>query len=117
MGLGKLVIVDDRVIEPWRIAAGLDAALLAQGPRAASRSPRRWHRRWHRLVPPVLQAVTTGDSHLRQVNVGIEETRRDQRVFIARRRRFGWFAGADLGDSSLSKTNPSRRRDLVRVDQ
>lgn len=57
MGLGRLVVVDDRVIEPWRIAAGFDAAVLAHGPRAAPRS----RRRWHRLVPPVLQAVTTGD--------------------------------------------------------
>ncbi len=50
VGLPGLVVVDDRVIEPWRIVAGLDAAVSLHHPRdRAARQPRGV--RWSWAVP------------------------------------------------------------------
>jgi glycosyltransferase involved in cell wall biosynthesis len=51
LGLGEFVVVDDAAVEPWRVVAGLDAALFAArfGRRAAGLS-----------VTPVLWAMAAG---------------------------------------------------------
>jgi glycosyltransferase involved in cell wall biosynthesis len=51
LGLGEFVVVDDAAVEPWRVVAGLDAALVAArfGRRAAGLS-----------VTPVLWAMAAG---------------------------------------------------------
>jgi glycosyltransferase involved in cell wall biosynthesis len=51
LGIGGIVIVDDSVAEPWRVVAGLDAALIASrsGSRAAGPA-----------VTPVLWAMAAG---------------------------------------------------------
>jgi len=51
LGLGNIVVIDDAVVEPWRIVAGLDAALLANGIRARAAEP---------SVTPVLWAMAAG---------------------------------------------------------
>ncbi len=39
LGIGEVPVIDDRAEEPWRIAAGLDAALLAPRRRAVPQRP------------------------------------------------------------------------------
>ncbi|MHC4420685.1 MAG: glycosyltransferase [Planctomycetota bacterium] len=51
LGLSDIVVMDDAVVEPWRIVAGLDAALVANGIRARAAAP---------SVTPVLWAMAAG---------------------------------------------------------
>ena len=51
LGLSGTVVIDDAVVEPWRIVAGLDAALVANGIRARAAKP---------SVTPVLWAMAAG---------------------------------------------------------
>jgi hypothetical protein len=57
--LGHLVVADDRMAEPWRVAAGLDAALFAPR-RPAARGAARWWSPagladpWRASTPPTL---------------------------------------------------------------
>jgi glycosyltransferase involved in cell wall biosynthesis len=51
LGLGEFVVVDDAAVEPWRVVAGLDAALVAAKP---------GHRVAEPSVMPVLWAMAAG---------------------------------------------------------
>ncbi len=53
-GLTDLIVVDDRVSEPWRVVAGLDAAFTLHRP------PRRDERRSPELPGPLLWAMAAG---------------------------------------------------------
>ena len=53
-GLADLIVVDDRVAEPWRVAAGLDAACTLHRP------PRRDDSRSPELPGPLLWAMAAG---------------------------------------------------------
>ncbi len=53
-GLADLIVVDDRVAEPWRVAAGLDAACTLH------RAPRRDDNRSPELPGPLLWAMAAG---------------------------------------------------------
>jgi glycosyltransferase involved in cell wall biosynthesis len=63
LGLGDFVVIDDAVVEPWRILAGLDAAVIAASSRAREVEP---------SVMPVLWTMAAGVPVVAQATASIK---------------------------------------------